>query len=109
MEMVSKWYTCDRCEDYEFWARIQVLNSSPHIAGLYLEHLEYDPRPYLSEISVPITLIHGSEDPDVPVAIAHEISKLLGAPLHVIDGAGHFLYHSDAAEFNVILASVLDA
>lgn len=109
MDMVSTWYACDRCEDYEFWARAQVLNSSPHIAGLYLEHLKYDPRPYLSEISVPISLIHGSEDPDVPVAIAHEIATLLNAPLHVIDGAGHFPHHSDATEFNAILASILDA
>lgn len=108
-QMVSSWYTGTNADAYEEWARIQVLNSSPHIASLYRDHLSYDPRPYLPDITVPITLIHGADDPEIPVTISAEISALLGgAQLHVINGAGHFPHHTCAVQFNRVLETVLD-
>ncbi len=108
--MVAAWYSGQDSQAYEFWARSQVLNSSPHITGLYLDHLAYDPRPYLPGIAVPIALIHGANDPDVPVGIATEIAELLnGAPLHVIEDAGHFPHHTSPTQFNAVLESVLDS
>lgn len=110
MSMVSAWYSGEDAVAYEAWARSQVLESSPHIAALFLDHLAYDPRAYLRDIGVPIALIHGADDPNVPVAIASDIAALLeGAPLHVIEGAGHFPHHTSAPEFNAVLESVLYA
>ncbi|RLP80697.1 alpha/beta hydrolase [Mycetocola lacteus] len=106
--MVSSWYSGADSEAFGAWARAQVFASSPFIAALYADHREYDPRAYLRNIAVPITLIHGAEDPDVPVSIAHEIAELLGQePPHVIEHAGHFPHHTEAVAFNAVLESIL--
>jgi pimeloyl-ACP methyl ester carboxylesterase len=46
----------------------------------------------LSEIKVPVAIVHGRDDPLVPVAAAHDLArKIPGATLRVIDGMGHDL------------------
>ncbi len=109
IDMVASWYSGSGEEAYRTWAESQVLESSPHIANLYADHLRYDPRPYLPEITVPIALIHGAEDTDVPPAISAEISEILGgAPLYIIENAGHFPHHTSAKRFNEVLKMILE-
>jgi pimeloyl-ACP methyl ester carboxylesterase len=46
----------------------------------------------LSQIKVPTQVIHGQDDPLVPVAAGHDLAqKIAGAKLDVIDGMGHDL------------------
>lgn len=107
--MVDTWFTGPDRDAYGFWALKMVLESSPFIADLYVDHLGYDPRPYLSELEVPLSLIHGEMDPEVPVDIAHEVVRESpSAELRVIPGAGHFPHLTDAAEFNSTLKTIIE-
>ena len=46
----------------------------------------------LSQIKVPTQVIHGQDDPLVPVAAGHDLAqKIAGAKLDLIDGMGHDL------------------
>ena len=46
----------------------------------------------LARIKAPVTIIHGSADPLVPVAAAHDLArKIAHAHLRIIDGMGHDL------------------
>ena len=46
----------------------------------------------LKTITVPTTIIHGADDPLVPVAAAHDLArKIPGARLRIIEGMGHDL------------------
>lgn len=51
-----------------------------------------DRTPLLRKIGVPTRVIHGREDPLVPVAAGHDLQrKIGGATIDVIDGMGHDL------------------
>ena len=46
----------------------------------------------LGLINAPVQVIHGSDDPLVPVAAAHDLAaRIRGAKLDVVDGMGHDL------------------
>ena len=48
--------------------------------------------PWLSRIKLPVQIIHGRDDPLVPVAAGHDLAaKISGAEIDVIDGMGHDL------------------
>ena len=48
--------------------------------------------PLLSQIKVPTQVIHGQDDPLVPVAAGHDLAqKIAGAKLDLIEGMGHDL------------------
>lgn len=58
----------------------------------------------LSELSLPVTLIHGERDTIAPLAGAEETAaRLPNARLHVIRGAGHAPFLSHAARFRELL------
>jgi pimeloyl-ACP methyl ester carboxylesterase len=51
-----------------------------------------DRTPLLSRISAPTHIVHGADDPLVPVAAAHDLhAKIAGSTLEIIDGMGHDL------------------
>ena len=48
--------------------------------------------PWLGRIKLPVQIIHGRDDPLVPVAAGHDLAaKISGAEIDVIDGMGHDL------------------
>jgi pimeloyl-ACP methyl ester carboxylesterase len=48
--------------------------------------------PWLSRIRLPVQIIHGRDDPLVPVAAGHDLAaKISGAEIDIIDGMGHDL------------------
>jgi alpha-beta hydrolase superfamily lysophospholipase len=51
----------------------------------------FDPRRAASRIRCPVLILHGREDPTVPVTSAHELAQAVGdtAQLQLIDGASH--------------------
>ena len=54
--------------------------------------------PMLAAIRATAHVFHGSEDRLVPVAHAHRLAaRIDGARLHVLEGRGHFLLHTDGA------------
>jgi pimeloyl-ACP methyl ester carboxylesterase len=51
-----------------------------------------DRSPLLSRITAPTHIVHGAEDPLMPVAAAHDLkAKIAGATLEIIEGMGHDL------------------
>lgn len=51
-----------------------------------------DRTPLLARIRAPTHIVHGADDPLVPVAAAHDLhAKIAGSTLEVIDGMGHDL------------------
>ena len=51
-----------------------------------------DRTPLLSRIHAPTHIVHGADDPLVPVAAAHDLrAKIAGSTLEIIDGLGHDL------------------
>ena len=51
-----------------------------------------DRTPLLSRITSPTHIVHGADDPLVPVAAAHDLhAGIAGATLEIIDGMGHDL------------------
>ncbi len=51
-----------------------------------------DRTPMLSRITVPTHIVHGAEDPLVPVAAARDLhARIAGSTLEIIDGMGHDL------------------
>ena len=48
--------------------------------------------PWLGRINLPVHIIHGRDDPLVPIAAGHDLAaKIPGAEIDVIDGMGHDL------------------
>ena len=48
--------------------------------------------PWLGRINLPVQIIHGRDDPLVPIAAGHDLAaKIPGAEIDVIDGMGHDL------------------
>lgn len=66
----------------------QVNGLKPHIARM---------APRYGEISVPVEILHGSDDTIVPLAIHSEpLSRQIpGAQLTVLEGVGHMPHHAD--------------
>ena len=51
-----------------------------------------DRTPLLARIGAPTHILHGADDPLVPVAAAHDLQrKIAGSTLEIIDGMGHDL------------------
>jgi pimeloyl-ACP methyl ester carboxylesterase len=51
-----------------------------------------DRTPLLARITAPTHIVHGADDPLVPVGAAHDLhAKIAGSTLEVIDGMGHDL------------------
>ena len=66
-----------------------------------------DRTPLLARVGVPTRVIHGADDPLVPVAAAHDLAaKIAGAKVDVIEGMGHDL---PAALWPRFVADIADA
>ena len=59
----------------------------------------------LAEISVPFQVVHGREDPLIPLACGEDAAKRAGAPLVVIDGMAHDVTLANSA---VLAEALLD-
>lgn len=60
----------------------------------------------LDEVRAPAVLVHGEEDPLVPLAHARHAADLLGAPLQVLPGVGHLPWLEDPPAVAEALRSV---
>ena len=82
-----------------------------------IDNVEYDTlnhsfinHPYqwdmIKQNSKKITLLHGSDDPYVPLEQPKTIAKNLGAPLHTIKNGGHLNTESGYTEFPDIFSYI---
>lgn len=67
-----------------------------------------DLRPYMPQIAASTLLVWGSEDAETPIAMAHEMERLIpDAGLVVLEGAGHYSYLDQSARFARIVSHFL--
>lgn len=60
-----------------------------------------DSSPTLSEIDVPVVILHGEDDQIIPLQEAHDMQAAIqGAQLHVLPQAGHLLNFEQPEMFN---------
>jgi pimeloyl-ACP methyl ester carboxylesterase len=63
--------------------------------------LDYDPRPALEEIEVPVLALFGGDDPITPVAVSVAVFREAVPPelleVEIFAGAGHRLRAGDAS------------
>ncbi|MCZ7415351.1 MULTISPECIES: alpha/beta hydrolase [unclassified Streptomyces] len=77
----------------------ELLGGQPNVRRL-LE--EADPMRLLPR--VPVELLHGTEDAEVPVELSRRYAGNWGARLHLLPGVGHYApFHPDKPAFGVLL------
>lgn len=88
------------------WTRRQVISTPlPVLLETQQAFSQADLRNELSELRLPVLIIHGSADRATPLELTGQRTAALvpASRLVVIDGAGHGVYASDAARYNAEL------
>lgn len=67
---------------------------------------DYDLRPRLGTVRVPVIVLHGDDDP-IPVASAETLAGGLGAPFHLLPDCGHVPYVEAIEPFTELLDGFL--
>ncbi|KEI43116.1 alpha/beta fold hydrolase [Saccharopolyspora rectivirgula] len=66
--------------------------------------------PQLSQITCPTMVIHGDQDPIVPLSAAQQAAEAIsGAQLRVVPGAGHWPHREKPTEFNALLREFVNS
>jgi pimeloyl-ACP methyl ester carboxylesterase/predicted glycosyltransferase len=65
-------------------------------------------RALLSRVDCPMLVIHGSGDAIRPCASGARLAELAGAPLTVLEGAGHLPHARDPVKVNLLLRDFID-
>lgn len=90
------------------WTVRQILDSGPFIDAHFSAVQGYDPRSSLADLRVPLHLIHGEADRQVPVQVAEECAAAARcATLTVLAGAGHLPHQEVPTTFNAALRRLL--
>lgn len=100
----------DSDDDIRHWVEMG-LETSPDVilATAEADGLDADEeRRLVSSLTMPILVIHGSDDRVIPVARSKELARLTGGELVVIPGAGHEPQYRHAATVNALLDAFLD-
>jgi pimeloyl-ACP methyl ester carboxylesterase len=65
-------------------------------------------RRWLSELELPVLVLHGDEDPAAPVANAYKLAGYLPhATLEIVPGAGHLLVHDEPEKAAAVIERFL--
>ena len=79
--------------------------------GMVFSKLDCKPRwrERLSELTVPALVVHGRQEPVVPLACSYYLAENLPqADLHVMNRCGHWTQIEHAAAFNELVLDFLD-
>jgi pimeloyl-ACP methyl ester carboxylesterase len=105
---VTNWYGPAVGVELRDWTVRQILDASPFVDDLLTEHAAYDWRPDLPALTLPVTVVHGRLDAEIPVAVAEEAAALVPrGDLVVIDGAGHLPHQEQPDAFNATLRATI--
>ncbi|MEK4708288.1 alpha/beta fold hydrolase [Bacillus sp. FSL R10-2780] len=91
-----------------FHQSLQTINPM-HIQRLFAELVDYDQRPYLSNIACPALIIRGENDYFVPEKYVREFEKHLRNVTFVeLKDSGHLPYLEQPTSFNVTVETFLN-
>ncbi|MEE3946261.1 alpha/beta fold hydrolase [Bacillus wiedmannii] len=91
-----------------FYQSLQSINSV-HIQSLFAELVDYDQRPFLSNISCPTLIIRGENDDFVPEKYVREFERhLKNATFIELKSSGHLPYLEQPTSFNMTVKMFLN-
>ncbi|WP_433136786.1 alpha/beta fold hydrolase [Actinomadura nitritigenes] len=106
--IVPNWFRPGTGAALHDWTVHQILDSGVFIDELISDQAHYDPRPYLGELRVPVTFLHGALDAEIPREIPEECAALIpGAEAVFIDGAGHMAQQDRPDDFTRALRAAV--
>lgn len=107
--MVDTWFGPLAGEGVKKWTSEQLLASGWFIDDLLADAAAHDRRTQLSSLTMPVLLLHGRLDREVPVTIPETAATMLpNARLAMLDGCGHMPHLEDPARVSAELAEFLD-
>ena len=78
--------------------------------GMYFSMgMQYDHRPALEEVTVPVLVLHGDQDFQTEAASRTYVEVFPNASFKLIEGAGHFIYKDSPGEFAKAVEAFLDS
>jgi len=91
-----------------FYQSLQSIKPA-HIQRLFAELVDYDQRPYLSNISCPALIIRGRNDDFVPKKYVREFEKYLKNTTFIeFENSGHLPYLEQPTSFNMTVETFLN-
>lgn len=91
-----------------FYQSLQSINSV-HIQRLFAELVDYDQRPFLSNISCPTLIIRGENDDFVPEKYVREFERRLKNTTFIeFKNSGHLPYLEQPTSFNMTVERFLN-
>ncbi|PEC85891.1 alpha/beta fold hydrolase [Bacillus cereus] len=91
-----------------FYQSLQSINPG-HIQMLFAELVDYDQRPFLSNISCPVLIIRGRYDDFVPEKYVREFEKYIKNTTFIeFKNSGHLPYLEQPISFNVTVETFLN-
>lgn len=108
-EMVDTWFGPLAGDGVRHWTSAQLLQSGWFIDDLLAEAAGHDPRDRLPDLTMPVLLLHGSLDQEVPLTVPNAAVRLLpNGRLVVLEGCGHMPHLEDPARVSAEIAQFLD-
>lgn len=108
-EMVGTWFGPSAGDGVRRWSAEQLLQSGWFIDDLLADAASHDPRDRLPGLAMPVLLLHGHLDPEVPLTVPQEAVTLLpNGRLAVLKGCRHMPHLEDSEHVSVELAQFLD-
>jgi class 3 adenylate cyclase/pimeloyl-ACP methyl ester carboxylesterase len=89
----------------EFW---RLAGDGPAIAGFVKAMMELDARELAREVDIPTLVVHGQEDPVVPLSNGRDLASLIpSAQFEIIAGADHYQGAFDSPKTRELIAEFL--
>ncbi|MFI1103849.1 alpha/beta fold hydrolase [Streptomyces melanogenes] len=87
----------------------QILESSHFVDELLTDALSHDPREAVTGMTVPVTYLHGRDDPQIPLEVSRTLAALTPyGSFHVIEQAGHMAHQEQPAAVDSLIRAALD-
>ena len=106
--MVMGWFGPGGSQALRAWTESQLLVSSWFIDDTLRSAQHHDRRADLTSLHMPVALVHGAHDREVPVSVSRLTASLLPrGELHVLPDAGHMPALVDPVAFTRLLSDLL--
>lgn len=103
---VPGWYQPGTSPHLVDWTVRQILDSGVFIDELFTEAADYDPRPLLAALDLPVAFVHGEQDTQIPAEVSRTLAAATPrAEFHLVHGTAHLPHQDRPAELAALLAA----
>lgn len=108
-EMVGTWFGPLAGDGIRRWTSEQLMQSGWFIDDLLADAARHDPRDRLPGLAIPVLLLHGHLDQEVPLTVPQEATTLLpNSRLVVLEDCGHMPHLEQPERVSTELAQFFD-